>query len=41
MINWCLGSDRVNVPAYDGFEQMDRSTKTLSHGGRFVGLETS
>lgn len=41
MINWCPGSDRVNVPAYDGLEEMDRSTKTLSHDGRFVGLETS
>ena len=39
--NSCPDSDRVNVPAYDGLEEMDRSTKTLSHGGRFVGLETS
>jgi hypothetical protein len=41
MMNWCLSSDGVNISAYDGVEEMDRSTKTCSHGGRFVGLETS
>jgi hypothetical protein len=41
MKNWCPGSDRDNVPAYDGLEEMDRSTKTLSHVSRFVGLETT